>query len=117
MLADRTLLAATVTATFVAGSVTGYTVREMRGDPPFRPGRAESVYARELTELRREGFDDAELAKAVKIHQDYLDGYQRWWNEFLDSRTAVFDQQDRRFEAEVRKLREEHDARTGNGKR
>ncbi len=84
MLAEKSLLSVTLAATFVAGTVTGYAARDVKGEPPFVPTKAEHVYARRLAELRDRGYDKAEMAEALRIHQAYLDEYGGWWTKFLD---------------------------------
>jgi hypothetical protein len=98
MLADKTLLSVTLAATFVAGTLTGYTARSLRPEPPFQPGRAEHVYARQLAELRGNGWTDDEIAAARTLYQEYLDDYGTWWTQFLETHQRNLDAVDSRFE-------------------
>lgn len=100
-MADRTLLSVTLATTFVAGGVTGYAARDLQPQAPFRPRSAEYVYAPRLRALEQRGYDAAEMADAVRIHQEYLDAYDRWWQAFLDSHDANLEQVDRRFANEL----------------
>lgn len=104
MLADRTLLGITLVATFAAGGLSGWAARDRRGETPYRPTQAEYVYADRLAELRRRGYDDDEMREAVRLHQKYLDAYQRWWAAFLDAQADNFDEVDGSFERELADL-------------
>ena len=121
MFADRTLLAVTLATTFVAGGMTGWVTRDLRPEAPFRPRAAEHVYAPRLRALRDRGFDEAEMREAVKVHQTYLDGYDKWWQAFLDAHDSNLEQVDRRFQAQMDALEDRHGKRTGsaaeNGRR
>jgi len=112
MHADKSLLAVTLAMTFVAGGVTGWATRDLRAAAPFRPRVAEDVYAPRLAALRARGFDEAEMKEAVKVHQTYLDGYDKWWQEFLDAHQANLDQVDRRFDDQMAALVTRFEERT-----
>lgn len=111
MLADRTLLAVTLATTFAAGTITGWTTRDRRAPAPFRPTAAEHVYAADLLALRTKGYDDAEMAEALRVHQQYLDAYGRWWDEFLNAHAKNLDAVDDRFAAQLATLAARHEAR------
>jgi uncharacterized membrane protein len=115
MLADRTLLAVTLVATFTAGSLTGWAARDRRAQAPYLPTAAEHVYAADLRALRDKGYDDAEMKEALRVHQQYLDAYQQWWRAFLDAHASNLDEVDRRFEAALGELKTRHDERAGGG--
>lgn len=104
MLAEKSVLGITLAATFAAGGVTGFAVRDTRAERPYRADRAEDVFAGGLRELRAAGYSDAEMAEALRLHQDYLDGYTRWWRSFLDSHATVLDREDEQFEKALKEL-------------
>ena len=116
MHADKTLLAVTLATTFVAGGVTGWATRDLRAQAPFRPRAAEDVYAPRLAALRTRGFDEAEMKEAVKVHQAYLDGYDKWWQAFLDAHQSNLDQVDQRFEDQMDALEARFRERTGDAR-
>ncbi|MCG3133771.1 MAG: hypothetical protein HMLKMBBP_01023 [Planctomycetes bacterium] len=113
MLAEKSLLSMTLAAAFAAGGVTGFAVRDTRAERPYRPDRAEDVFAARLAEFRAAGFDASEMSEALRMHQAYLDGYSRWWRDFLEAHKTVLEREDDRFEAEVRALEARVAARTG----
>jgi hypothetical protein len=113
MFADRTLLAVTLATTFVAGAVTGWVTRDLRPEAPFRPRAAEHVYAPRLRALRDRGFDEAEMKEAVRVHQAYLDHYDRWWQSFLETHAPNLDVADRKFGEQMEALEERFRKRTG----
>lgn len=117
MLAEKSLLSVTLAATFVAGSVTGYAARDVKGEPPFVPTRAEHVYARRLADLRHRGYDKEEMAEAIRIHQAYLDEYGGWWTKFLDGYRDSLSTVDTGFEQACAELDVKFRARTGQGGR
>jgi hypothetical protein len=104
MLGEKALLSVTLATTFVAGGVTGFAVRDLRPDEPFRPRSAEHVYAPRLRALRDAGYSEPELREAVRIHQDYLDGYDKWWQAFAETHDANLAQLDGKFERELAEL-------------
>ena len=113
MLADRTLLGLTLVATFAAGSLRGWAARDHRADIPYRPTQAEHVYADRLADLRRRGYNDDEMREAVRLHQKYLDAYQRWWAAFLEAQSANLDDVDGNFDRELAGLESRFQTRTG----
>ena len=117
MLADKSLLAVTLAATFVAGSVSGYAVRDMRNPAPFQPTSAKSVYAKTFQGLRDRGYNDAELAAAMENHQAYLDAYGTWWTDFLDAHRDSLNAVDARFTRECDALEVRFRARNGTSAR
>jgi hypothetical protein len=104
MLADRTLLVATLATTACAGFTTGWAARDRRGDPAHRPTDAQQVYASQLDALRAKGYDEQEMRDALRIHQQYLDTYQEWWNRFLEQHDRNLTKIDRLFEDELQQL-------------
>lgn len=117
MLADRTLLGVTLSATFAAGLLSGWAARDRRPQAPYLPTNAEHVYAKDLRALADRGYDDAEMLEALRVHQQYLDAYQQWWRAFLDAHAANLDEVDRRFDLALADLKRRHDERTGPGAR
>lgn len=113
MLADRTLLFTTLVATAGAGFTTGWAARERKGDPDYRPLDARHVYADRLEALRAKGYDDAEMQEAVRAHQQLLDGYNLWWNRFLDEHDRNVTKIDSIFEGDMEKLELRFRQRTG----
>lgn len=113
MNAQRSLLGLTLATTFAAGCMSGWSARDLRAEPPFRPTKASSVYAAQLRALGAKGYDTAELAEAEKIHQQYLDSYQHWWQMFLDAHAANLDVVDAKFEEKLADLDARFRARTG----
>ena len=113
MLADRTLLGLTLATTFAAGGMAGWAARNQRIDAPYRPTKAAHVYAVQLRALAEKGYDEQEVADAEKIHQQYLDSYQHWWQMFLDAHAANLDVVDRKFEERLAELDVRFRARTG----
>lgn len=120
MLADRTLLGVTLAATFAAGGMSGWALREHRADQRFNPAVAAQVYAPQLRTLKDRGYDESEMKDALTIHQQYLDDYRTWWKAFLDAHAANLDQVDRTFETKLEGLEQQFRTRTGarpeNGK-
>ncbi len=111
MLADKTLLSATLFVTFVAGASVGYMARNsMQGGMP--PRTPEAIYARQLDELHRKGYDDAEMAEARKAYSEYLESYERWWNDFLDVHRKNLDLVDEKLDKRLAELDARHVART-----
>lgn len=113
MLADKTLLSVTLAATFTSGMFVGYAVKDGRrgaGAPPTDPA---VIYAPQLQELAAKGYDDAELAEARVIYADYLKGYGKWIDEFIDMRREVFDQIDKKHEKRLLELDARYRARRG----
>src|SRR5262245_27266157 len=114
MLADKTLLSVTLAATFTSGMFVGYAVkagpRGAAGVPPTDPS---VIYAPQLGELAARGYDDAELAEAKVVYADYLKGYDKWVNEFIDMRREVFDQIDVKKDKRLAELEARHRARVG----
>lgn len=104
MLADRTLLSVTLAATFAAGGAAGWAAGSFGAAVPVVPTSAEQVYAPQLRALRDGGYEESDMRDAVRIHQQYLDGYQQWWKAFLDAHAANLDVVDRRFETELKSL-------------
>lgn len=97
MLTDRTLLHSTLALTFAAGCASGFAAGGGRDGAAaaFRPHDARHVYARELAVLRDEkGYDESEMAEAIAIHQQHLDAYKSWWDNFCvehDRNLSVID--------------------------
>ena len=116
MPADKTLLSVTLAATFAAGCFSGYAARDQRTEAPFQPKSAKYVYAKTFAELRTRGYDEQELADAVRIHQAYLDAYGTWWNEFLDAHRDNFAAVDAGFERERDALEARFQSRRGEPK-
>jgi hypothetical protein len=113
MLADKTLLSVTLAATFTSGMFVGYAVKDGRrgaGAPPTDPS---VIYAPQLEELAAKGYDDAELAEARQIYADYLKGYGKWVNEYIDLQRPVFDQIDEKKDKRLADLEARHVAREG----
>jgi hypothetical protein len=112
MLASKTVLAVTLAATFGSGMVVGRTMQpRIRGGAP--PITAPEIYAPQMADLQRKGYDDAEMKEALAAYTDYLDGYQRWWNEFLNLHTKNLDLVDRKLEERLDALAKAHASRTG----
>jgi hypothetical protein len=113
MLADKTLLSVTLAATFTSGIFVGYAVKAARrgqGAPPTDPA---VIYAPQLAELAARGYDDAELAVARATYADYLKGYAKWVNEYIDMRRETFDQIDEKLAKQLAELEARHGARVG----
>ena len=113
MLADKTLLSVTLAATFVSGVAAGYAVKDNRrsaGAPPTDPA---VIYAPQLEELAARGYDDAELSEARVAYAEYLKGYGKWVNEYIDMQRATFDQIDEKLEKKLADLDARHRARDG----
>ena len=115
MLADKTLLGATLVVTFLSGGTVGYLARDSQGAGPQRPYAVETVFAHQLAELELHGYDEAELTEARGVYADYLDEYQVWWDQFVESHVGNLDRIDSRMAESPRTLDERHRARTGEG--
>jgi len=113
MLADKTLLGATLVVTFLSGGTVGYLARDTQGSGPQRPYAVETVFAHQLAELDLQGYDEAELEDARGIYGDYLDEYQVWWDQFVESHVDNLDRIDSRMADSLQTLDERHRARTG----
>lgn len=114
MLADKTLLSVTLAATFTSGMFVGYAVKGARrgpaGVPPTDPA---VIYAPQLDALAARGYDDAELTEAKQVYAEYLKGYGKWVNEFIDMKPELFDQIDHKKDKRLAELDERHLARVG----
>jgi hypothetical protein len=111
MLADKTLLGATLVVTFLSGGTVGYLARDARGAAPQRPYAVETVFAHQLEALELQGYDKAELGEARVIYTDYLDKYQLWWNQFVESHVDNLDRIDNKMAESLKTLDERHRAR------
>ncbi len=103
MLADKTLLGAALAVTFSAGTFLGYRAGLSRDEAP-RPGTVDQVFAPQLREFERRGYDDAEMTAARQHYKAYLEGYDRWWREFLESHSSVLDPIDDALETNLEEL-------------
>jgi hypothetical protein len=113
MLADKTLLSVTLAATFTSGIFVGYAVKDARrglGAPPTDPA---VIYAPQLAELAARDYNDAELAEARAAYSDYLKGYDKWVNPFIDQHREVLDQVDVKKDKRLAELEARHRARIG----
>lgn len=112
MLADKTLLSVTLAATFTSGMFVGYAVKDTHraGAPPTDPA---VIYAPQLAALAARGYDDTEMAEARGVYAEYLKGYAKWVNEFIDMRREVFDQIDEKKDKRLADLEARHLARKG----
>jgi hypothetical protein len=111
MLADKTLLGATLVVTFLSGGTVGYLARDAEGVPPQRPYAVETVFAHQLEGLQLQGYDEPELGEARVIYADYLDKYQMWWNQFVESHVDNLDRIDTKMAESLKTLDERHRAR------
>lgn len=111
MLADKTLLSVTLAATFTSGIFVGYAVKDAHRAPGAPPTDPAVIYAPQLAELAARGYDDAELAEARAAYSDYLKGYAKWVNEFIDMRRETFDQIDVKKDKRLAELEARHRAR------
>lgn len=111
MLADKTLLSVTLAAAFASGTFVGFAARggARAGVPPHD---AAAIYAPQLTELKIEGYDDAEMTEAGQVYADYLKGYETWWNAFLDVNRAPLDKIEETREKRLAALAAKHVERT-----
>ena len=116
MLADKTLLGATLVVTFLSGGTVGFLARDAQGTPPQRPYAVETVFAHQLDDLASQGYDKAELGEARVIYTDYLDKYQVWWNQFVESHVDNLDRIDSKMAESLTTLDERHRARGGGAK-
>jgi len=113
MLADKTLLGATLVVTFLSGSTVGYLARDTQGSGPQRPYAVETVFAHQFDELEAKGYDKSELDEAHAVYADYLDKYQVWWDQFVESHVDNLDRIDSKMAESLTTLDERHRARTG----
>ncbi len=111
MLADKTLLGATLMVTFLSGGTVGYLARDSRGAPAARPYAVETVFRHQLDELRSSGYDAAELDEARGHYEDYLGEYQVWWEQFVESHIDNLDRIDARLAEHLEELGARHRAR------
>lgn len=115
MLADKTLLGATLVVTFLSGGTVGYLARDARGTAPPRPYAVETVFAHQLDELELRGYDEAELGEARVIYTDYLDRYHVWWDQFVESHVDNLDRIDAKMAESLEQLDARQRARTQKG--
>jgi len=117
MLADRTLLGATLLVTFLSGGTVGYLARDARGTAPARPYAVETVFRHQLDELKAKGYDEAELTAARDAYADYLGEYRTWWDQFVESHVDNLDRIDARLARSLEELDARHRARAGGDAR
>jgi hypothetical protein len=113
MLADKTLLSMTLAVTFTSGLAVGFAAH---GAQPARRGFSTDpavVCAPELKELKDKGYDDGEMAEAKESYAVWLQGYERWWTEFLDVQSKNLDLHDKKLEKRLDALSKRHAERAG----
>ena len=111
MLADKTLLGATLVVTFLSGGTVGYLANDAQGGDAPAPYAVETVFANQLEELRVRGYDQAEIKEAHGLYADYLDEYQVWWDQFVESHVDNLDRIDDKLTKSLETLDERHRAR------
>ena len=117
MLADKTLLGATLLVTFLSGGTVGYLARDSRGTAQPRPYAVETVFQHQLEELRGRGYEPGEMTDAREAYGTYLDEYQVWWDQFVESHVDNLDRIDSRLARSLEELDARHRARAnGQGK-
>jgi len=116
MLADKTLLGATLLVTFLSGGSVGYLARDAQGTAPARPYAVETVFEAQLDELRQSGYAPDDMAAAQDAYAEYLDEYQVWWGQFVESHVDNLDLIDRRLERRLEEIEAERtdDTRSGD---
>ena len=117
MLADKTLLGATLVVTFLSGGTVGYMARDAQGPAPARPYAVETVFRHQLDELRGRGYSDTELSEARDAYAAYLDEYQVWWDQFVESHVDNLDRIDARLAKHLEELDARHEAGAGGDAR
>jgi hypothetical protein len=108
MLADKTLLSATLAVTFTSGMAVGFAAKSQR--PAFVTHSTDPavVCAPQLRELEAKGYDAAEMAEARRGYADYLKGYDYWWTNFLDMESKNLDILETRLEKRLDALAAKH---------
>jgi hypothetical protein len=106
MLADRTLLGATLALTFLSGGTVGYMANASRAPERVNPYAVEVVFEREIGELQQRGFSEAELAEARGHYESYLAEYRHWWEDFCEANSDSLDLIDERLEGRMEELGE-----------
>ncbi len=115
MLADKTLLGATLVVTFLSGGTVGYLARDAQGTAPQRPYAVETVFAHQLDQLELRGYDQTEIGEAREIYAGYLDEYHVWWDQFVESHVDNLDRIDEKMAESLEQLDARHRARKGGG--
>jgi len=113
MLADKTLLSMTLAVTFTSGLAVGFAAK---GAQPARRGFSTDpavVCAPELKDLKEKGYDDAEMTEAKQSYADWLAGYERMWNDFLDTFSKNLDIHDAKLDKRLEALSKRHAERAG----
>jgi hypothetical protein len=113
MLADKTLLSVTLAATFASGAFVGFAARGDAAARRLAPTDPAVVYAPQLAELERRGYDAAEMKEAREVYTDYLRAYEYQWNVFLDMETKNLDGVERKREKRLDALDLKFRERTG----
>ena len=117
MLADKTLLGATLLVTFLSGGTVGYLARDSRGAAPARPYAVETVFRHQLQGLEAAGYDAQEMTDAREAYGDYLSEYQVWWDQFVESHVDNLDRIDVRLAKHLEELDARHRARAAGSER
>jgi hypothetical protein len=115
MLADKTLLGATLLVTFLSGGTVGYLARDSRGAAPTRPYAVETVFQHQLEELQATGYSPDEMSEAREAYGTYLGEYQVWWDQFVESHVDNLDRIDARLAKHLEELDARHRARAEKG--
>ncbi len=93
----------------------GYLARDAEGTTTSRPPYAvETVFANQLGDLEAKGYAPGEIGQAKKAYEDYLDAYQLWWDQFVESHVDNLDYIDRDLAkrlAEIERAHTEGDGR------
>jgi hypothetical protein len=113
MLADKTLLSMTLAVTFTSGLAVGFAAKSGRPAMTGIPTDPAVIYAPFLNDLKTRGYDDAEMAEALKCYADYHKGYSYWWTQFLDVQTKNLDVVDDKFHKRLDALAKRHAERAG----
>lgn len=106
MLADRTLLGATLVVTFLSGGTVGYMANEAQAPERVNPYAVTVVFEREIDALRAKGYSEEHIAEAQDHYEAYLGEYRTWWAAFADANAASLDLIDERLEISMRELDE-----------
>ena len=103
MLADRSVLVATLAVAFASGGAAGWMSRG-GGAVETRPYAVETVFRDEIRALGEQGWDPADVDRATEAYSDYLTEYTKWWDAFVDSHRDALDDVDARLAARLERI-------------
>ncbi len=104
MIENKAVLTGSMLVTFLSGAFVGHVGTASAPAPANSPRNVETIYATHFDEARAKGYGDAEIAELHVIYEDYLKGYQVWWDTFLEAHSDSLDLIDKRFYERVEVL-------------